>query len=470
MLCSQVLLILSMVIFSNAEDNVIDVSSFDCPRSFDDYLNQYQKSWYDSEYEFRRSIYERNCARIQRHNDQGLSYRLGVDWYTDWEAHEMVTGYDKKQASEEIGGELRHEGNPGKGSEIDQNRLSRNRRVLGKLEIFLGISLQDPIDSLPSQVDWSKAGVTTPVKNQGMCGSCWAFASTAVLESHLALQTGTLMELSVQQLVSCAPNPNHCGGDGGCEGSTSILAFDHVIQHGMLSEWEYGYHSYNPNGEETCPLHVKSYTINQRNDKNGGNAEEDHDITNAGNFLRSNQRQTILISPMILPDTEQHNTTGFYKGAVMGIEGWVSLPRNDYVAVMNALVKLGPLAVSVACHPWFSYHSGVFPGANFSATDAPASDTDVNHMVVLEGYGTDEVTGEDFWLVRNSWGPKWGEGGYIRLKRDANPECSIDVTPANGIACTQDDNGQDLKPPNAVICGNSGILYDVSAPTGGFLI
>lgn len=55
-----------------------------------------------------------------------------------------------------------------------------------------------------------------------------AFASTATLESHVALATGALFDLSVQQFTSCAPNPNACGGTGGCGGATAELAYEYL--------------------------------------------------------------------------------------------------------------------------------------------------------------------------------------------------------------------------------------------------
>ena len=100
-----------------------------------------------------------------------------------------------------------------------------------------------------------------------------------------------------------------------------------------------------------------------------------------------------------------------------------------------------------------------------------------DHLVVLEGYGTDEETGEDFWLIRNSWGPLWGENGYIRLKRvdpstldDPDKDCGMDTSPGDGVACTKDGSGNDIKPPAAKICGTSGILYDTTIPLGGHLM
>jgi cathepsin L len=135
---------------------------------------------------------------------------------------------------------------------------------------------------------------------------------------------------------------------------------------------------------------------------------------------------------------------------------------------MNAVAKLGPVAVSVAAHDWGAYHAGIF---DLPLTDV--SNTDVNHLVVLEGYGTDQETGLDYWLVRNSWGPMWGEKGYIRLKRsntDLEPNCGIDTRPKDGVACSKDEDGNDVVPPPALICGTCGILYDTAVPLGGYLV
>lgn len=92
------------------------------------------------------------------------------------------------------------------------------------------------------------------------------------------------------------------------------------------------------------------------------------------------------------------------------------------------MATVGPIVVSVDASHWHSYESGVFNGCNYT------DNIDVNHAVVLVGYGTDEELG-DFWLIRNSWGTGYGENGYIRLARESEVTCGVDSTPQHGTAC-----------------------------------
>ena len=143
----------------------------------------------------------------------------------------------------------------------------------------------------------------------------------------------------------------------------------------------------------------------------------------------------------------------------VGLTGWTLLPSNDYKATMNALAKVGPLALAVSASEWSMYESGVFSGE--SAT--------VNHAVTLAGYGVDESTGEKYYLIRNSWGESFGEDGYIRVIRtdDDSSNCKMDTDPLEGITCALDENGNKKEEiPSEKVCGTNAILYDTSYPVG----
>lgn len=84
------------------------------------------------------------------------------------------------------------------------------------------------LQTLPASVDWKFAGKVTPVKDQGDCGSAWAFSAVGAIESALAVATGLLPSLSVQQLVDCDAR-NH-----GCSGGSPTRTMRHYIHNNGL--------------------------------------------------------------------------------------------------------------------------------------------------------------------------------------------------------------------------------------------
>lgn len=84
-------------------------------------------------------------------------------------------------------------------------------------------------------VDWRDKGIVTAVRDQKLCGSCWAFSAAETIESQLAMVTGGLEELSVQELVDCVVKDDHCLGGWPTD------AFQWVHKNGLATESEYNY-------------------------------------------------------------------------------------------------------------------------------------------------------------------------------------------------------------------------------------
>merc|ERR1719182_1074842 len=87
----------------------------------------------------------------------------------------------------------------------------------------------------PASIDWSTKGAVTPVKDQGQCGSCWAFSSTGGLEGQWEIATGNLASLSEQQLVDCSKQ------NSGCNGGLMDYAFQFYESTSVATEGSYAY-------------------------------------------------------------------------------------------------------------------------------------------------------------------------------------------------------------------------------------
>ncbi|XP_067004602.2 cathepsin L [Anabrus simplex] len=153
--------------------------------------------------EHRMQIFMETRNKIAKHNEAfergEVTYKMGLNKFADMTNEEFIntmTGYRP-------------------------NKLVRSRG--------LNYTRQNNV-RLPSSVDWRQQGAVTSVKNQGQCGSCWAFSATGSIEGQHFRKTGKLVSLSEQNLMDCATNyPND-----GCNGGDMMAAFDYVIDNGGI--------------------------------------------------------------------------------------------------------------------------------------------------------------------------------------------------------------------------------------------
>jgi len=325
----------------------------------------------DEEVAHRKSIFEKNLAMIRTHNaQQDKTWYAAVNEFADWDN--------------------------------DEFRATRTGHTPSRQGPRVSMSAN--VGDLPESVDWrAQDGILTPVKNQASCGSCWAFSAVQTLESHLAIATGEAAPvLSPQQLVSCAPDPEHCGGTGGCKGSTQPIAFNYTANEGLSLNSDYPYTS---------------------------------------TFGVTGACKPEKINPVVQND------------------GVAVLESNDYTALMTAVSTTGPIAVSVAAGGagWQLYGGGVY--SDSGAFHPFLCSFVVDHAVQLVGYGVEDS--KMYWIVRNSWGSGWGESGFIRIERhgEGNEPCGMDNKPQDGMACEGDTDPIEY-------CGLCGILSSSSYPTG----
>lgn len=111
---------------------------------------------------------------------------------------------------------------------------------------------------------------------------------------------------------------------------------------------------------------------------------------------------------------------------VASVTKFADVPRKNEKALKAAIVSKGPVSVAIQADqlPFQFYHHGVF--------DASCG-KNLNHGVLVVGYGTDAESGKDYWLVKNSWGTKWGDQGYIKLLRSnvsRSGECGVLMEPS----------------------------------------
>ncbi|XP_022908930.1 cathepsin L-like peptidase [Onthophagus taurus] len=298
----------------------------------------HSKSYEDpTEEKYRMKIFMENSHKVAKHNqlyEQGhVTFKMKINKYADLLHHEFIhtlNGF---------------------------NRTTGYKSAAYQEDLDDGSTFIKPANVVvPESVDWRTLGAVTEVKDQGHCGSCWAFSSTGALEGQHFRKTGKLVSLSEQNLVDCSGKY----GNNGCNGGLMDNAFRYVRDnHGIDTENTYPYEA----EDDKC----------RYNPRNSGATDKGFSDISSGN-------------------------------------------EEDLVA---AIATVGPISVAIdAGHESFQFYSeGVY-------YEPQCSSQELDHGVLAVGYGkTDE--GEEYYIVKNSWGTTWGDKGYVKMARNRNNHCGI---------------------------------------------
>jgi len=172
------------------------------------YVKEFGKVYTTDQLFNRFQVFKDNKKVIDEHNAKGHSWEMGVNQFTDLTTTEFADLY--------LGYRPRN------------NDYARSQN--------LHIAPQGQV--LADSLDWRTKGAVTPVKDQGQCGSCWAFSTTGSVEGSNQIKSGKLESLSEQQLVDCAGS----AGNQGCNGGLMDDAFEYIIKNGGIgSESSYPY-------------------------------------------------------------------------------------------------------------------------------------------------------------------------------------------------------------------------------------
>jgi len=198
--------LLALVVLAVA---VSALSEQEYQNEFISFVQKFDKTYAHEEFFTRFHTFKANLDFVIAHNSGNSTWTAGINQFSDLTAEEFKARF--------------------------LSSLLIPTDAATQANVGEAIILPDP--SQPNDIDWRQKGAVTPVKNQGQCGSCWAFSATGAIEGWGATTGKGLKSLSEQQLVDCAGSV----GNQGCNGGWPNRAISFLASHGSCSESSYPY-------------------------------------------------------------------------------------------------------------------------------------------------------------------------------------------------------------------------------------
>jgi C1A family cysteine protease len=176
--------------------------------TFEDYKRDYSKVYSRAgEEQYRKAIFLKNLVKMQKHNaDKSNTWEMGVNQFTDLSEAEFTALYLTLK--------------------VPQKQTNVKMTAVPQL-----------LNKVGGQIDWVADGKVSLVKNQGACGSCWAFAATGAIESAFLIRDKATELLSEQDLVDCSTGY----GNQGCSGGWMESAYLYIEDNGLALDRDYPY-------------------------------------------------------------------------------------------------------------------------------------------------------------------------------------------------------------------------------------
>mmetsp|Transcript_8889 Transcript_8889/g.12729 ORF Transcript_8889/g.12729 Transcript_8889/m.12729 type:complete len:358 (+) Transcript_8889:102-1175(+) len=249
---------------------------------------------------------------------------------------------------------------------------------------------------LPKNWDWRNIdgrSLITKSLNQHIpqyCGSCWAHGSMSALADRIKIARngeGDDINLSIQHLLNC-------GGyiAGSCHGGTHTGAYEFIKKNGKIAF-------------DTCNPYIAC-----SNESAEGFCQHVDTTCSPANICRT-------CGGFLSMGAAECKAIIDYPHATVAEYGVIGQGETDWMKMATMIKKevytRGPVACGISAAPLKDF----FGGEIFSDENTP---TNHNHVVSIVGYGHDEKTKQDYYVVRNSWGQYWAEGGFFRIETGKN--------------------------------------------------